>query len=85
MILMALWLGIYPNTFLSDIDPAVQKTVIAAAPSDQLAATPTIADDGRRAQAPSARRRRPAAGAGPMPPLPPPQPAAAAAGRLRES
>jgi NADH-quinone oxidoreductase subunit M len=27
MIVMALWLGIYPNTFLSDIDPAVQKTV----------------------------------------------------------
>jgi NADH-quinone oxidoreductase subunit M len=29
MIVMALWLGIYPNTFLSDIDPAVQKTVSA--------------------------------------------------------
>src|SRR6476646_2686282 len=31
MIVMALWLGIYPNTFLSDIDPAVQKTVTALA------------------------------------------------------
>lgn len=29
MVVMALWLGIYPNTFLSDIDPAVQKTVSA--------------------------------------------------------
>jgi NADH-quinone oxidoreductase subunit M len=27
MVVMALWLGIYPSTFLSDIDPAVQKTV----------------------------------------------------------
>jgi NADH-quinone oxidoreductase subunit M len=31
MIVAALWLGIYPNTFLSDIDPAVQKTVSALA------------------------------------------------------
>jgi NADH-quinone oxidoreductase subunit M len=29
MVVAALWLGIYPNTFLSDIDPAVQKTVTA--------------------------------------------------------
>jgi NADH-quinone oxidoreductase subunit M len=29
MVVAALWLGIYPNTFLSDIDPAVQKTVSA--------------------------------------------------------
>jgi NADH-quinone oxidoreductase subunit M len=29
LVIMALWLGIYPSTFLSDIDPAVQKTVTA--------------------------------------------------------
>src|SRR5260370_18698711 len=29
IVIMALWLGIYPSTFLSDIDPAVQKTVTA--------------------------------------------------------
>jgi NADH-quinone oxidoreductase subunit M len=29
MAVMALWMGIYPSTFLSDIDPAVQKTVDA--------------------------------------------------------
>jgi NADH-quinone oxidoreductase subunit M len=29
MAVMALWLGIYPATFLNDIDPAVQKTVAA--------------------------------------------------------
>jgi NADH-quinone oxidoreductase subunit M len=27
MVIMAFWLGIYPNTFLSDIDPAVKRTV----------------------------------------------------------
>src|SRR6478609_6675916 len=27
MVFMAFWLGIYPNTFLSDIDPAVKRTV----------------------------------------------------------
>ena len=27
MVIMALWIGMYPNTFLSDIDPAVQQTV----------------------------------------------------------
>jgi NADH-quinone oxidoreductase subunit M len=27
MVVMAFWLGIYPNTFLSDIDPAVKRTV----------------------------------------------------------
>ncbi len=27
IVIAALWLGIYPNTFLSDIDPAVQKSV----------------------------------------------------------
>jgi NADH-quinone oxidoreductase subunit M len=31
MVVAALWLGIYPNTFLSDIDPAVQK-VVASVP-----------------------------------------------------
>jgi len=29
MLLMAFWLGIYPSTFLSDIDPAVVKTLAA--------------------------------------------------------
>jgi NADH-quinone oxidoreductase subunit M len=29
MVLMAFWLGVYPSTFLSQIDPAVQRTISA--------------------------------------------------------
>jgi NADH-quinone oxidoreductase subunit M len=36
MIVMALWLGLYPNTFLSDIDPAVQRTVSAMVTKRQV-------------------------------------------------
>ncbi|MDB4967629.1 MAG: proton-translocating NADH-quinone oxidoreductase, chain, partial [Myxococcales bacterium] len=36
MIVAALWLGIYPNTFLADIDPAVQKVVSALPAKYQL-------------------------------------------------
>jgi NADH-quinone oxidoreductase subunit M len=39
MVVMALWLGIYPSTFLSDIDPAVQKTVAALRPKLEVAVT----------------------------------------------
>jgi NADH-quinone oxidoreductase subunit M len=37
MVVMALWLGIYPSTFLSDIDPAVQRTVAFTQGKAQIA------------------------------------------------
>ena len=85
MIVMALWLGIYPNTFLSDIDPAVQKTVAAMttkrlvfvgegdAPKIVGAAEQPSKEPGRPAEPPGVP---PAPGQAPqeMPPLPPSHP-----------
>jgi NADH-quinone oxidoreductase subunit M len=73
LVVMALWLGIYPNTVLSDIDPAVQKTVNAVVQKYQV-----IVSDG---EAPKIVGASPGPGPGPgpspnpsMPPLPPSHP-----------
>jgi NADH-quinone oxidoreductase subunit M len=73
MIVAALWLGIYPNTFLSDIDPAVQKTVTALAQKNTV-----FVGNGEQPKvvgaptepAPTAAPPAP----GQMPPLPPSHP-----------
>ena len=70
MILMALWLGIYPNTFLSDIDPAVQQTVSAL--QTKLAVAVNDGDAPKvvgAAEAPSEEPGRPAPPPG-VPPAP---------------
>jgi NADH-quinone oxidoreductase subunit M len=76
MIVAALWLGIYPNTFLSDIDPAVTK-VVTALPS-KYALKVNDGDPPRilgaqppAAPAPAGNEGQPGA----MPPLPPSHPA----------
>jgi NADH-quinone oxidoreductase subunit M len=75
MILMALWLGIYPNTFLSDIDPAVQKTVSALAPKLAIAVpegeAPKIVGG---TPAPENKPGEPGERKEAMPPLPPSHP-----------
>ena len=78
MIVMALWLGIYPNTFLSDIDPAVQKTV-ARLPAKRAVAV----GEGERPKIVGAPPSAAGAGAGQPgspPPMPPPLPRAPHAG-----
>ena len=75
MIVAAFWLGIYPNTFLSDIDPAVQKTVSALTPKRAI-----VVGEGEApkvvgaAQAPSQAPAKGALAPGQMPPLPPSHP-----------
>ncbi|MGZ3429179.1 MAG: complex I subunit 4 family protein, partial [Polyangia bacterium] len=76
MIVMALWLGIYPNTFLSDIDPAVQKTVsdlavkraifVAEGEMPKIVGAQPSPEAGKPAEPPAP---------GQMPPLPPTHPA----------
>jgi NADH-quinone oxidoreductase subunit M len=77
MIVMALWLGIYPNTFLSDIDPAVQKTVSELAPKRAIfvgeGEMPKVVG-AQPPQAPSQEAGKPAEPPGQMPPLPPSHP-----------
>ena len=73
MILMALWIGIYPNTFLSDIDPAVQKTVSALAVKRAILVADGDAPKIVGAQ-PAPEPSAPTPGQ-PMPPLPPSHPA----------
>ncbi len=46
MLAMAFWLGIYPSTFLKDIDPAVERTI--AAFKEKYAAGPATASDAPR-------------------------------------
>ena len=74
MIVAALWLGIYPNTFLSDIDPAVQKTVSQLAPKRAIfvgeGEMPKVVG-AQPPQAPSQEPGKPDE----MPPLPPSHPA----------
>ncbi len=75
MIVAALWLGIYPSTFLSDIDPAVQKTVSELAPKRQI-----YVGEGEMPKIVGAAPAAPSAPAQPnqpdgMPPLPPTHPA----------
>ena len=74
MIVAALWLGIYPNTFLSDIDPAVQKTVSAL--STKYAIQVGDGDTPKVVGAEAAKPAPPGAQPnGEMPPLPPSHPA----------
>jgi len=74
MIVAALWLGIYPNTFLSDIDPAVSQTVSALAVKRQIfvgeGEMPKVVG---AAEAPAKPAEPPKPGE--MPPLPPSHPA----------
>ncbi|HEY1584812.1 MAG TPA: NADH-quinone oxidoreductase subunit M, partial [Polyangia bacterium] len=73
MIVAALWLGIYPSTFLSDIDPAVQKTVSELAPKRAI-----YVGDGENPKvvgAPSSAAPSQPGQPGEMPPLPPTHPA----------
>jgi NADH-quinone oxidoreductase subunit M len=74
MIVMALWIGIYPNTFLSDIDPAVQKTVTEMTTKRQVMVAdgelPKIVGAPAPAPSPSLEPARQQE----MPPLPPSHP-----------
>jgi NADH-quinone oxidoreductase subunit M len=81
MIIAALWLGMYPNTFLSDIDPAVQKTV-----SSMIVKRGTAVGEGEQPKVVGAQPGQPGgppapiepsrpAEPGQMPPLPPSHPA----------
>jgi NADH-quinone oxidoreductase subunit M len=62
MVIMALWLGIYPSTFLSDIDPAVQKTVTSLIEKSHV-----TVDDG---DPPKVVGQAPAAAPAPAVPMP---------------
>jgi NADH-quinone oxidoreductase subunit M len=75
MIVMALWLGIYPSTFLSDIDPAVQKTV-----SELIVKRAVVVAEGETPKIVGAQPAPPPAAPpspepGQMPALPPTHPA----------
>jgi NADH-quinone oxidoreductase subunit M len=80
MILMALWLGIYPNTFLSDIDPAVQKTVADMTVKRNVIVgegeTPKIVGGAPKPAEPNRPAEPPGVPPAPgqMPPLPPSHP-----------
>jgi NADH-quinone oxidoreductase subunit M len=74
LVVMALWLGIYPNTFLSDIDPAVQKTVTAVVEKYKIVVgegeAPKIVGATNQGTPPP-KQEQPGA----VPPLPPSHPA----------
>jgi NADH-quinone oxidoreductase subunit M len=77
MIVAALWLGVYPNTFLSDIDPAVTKTVselavkrviyVGEGEMPKVVGAAPSPEPGQAAEPPAPGQQ--------MPPLPPSHPA----------